>query len=1191
MVLGLGTGFPACSQSDSSAHNNALSSDIVENTPADVLNTLSMVGTAPNRQVFSSSDQHVGDDNTPTDSPRSNFVVSERASQTNTSGETPKPILAGDIPSQPTMQRLASPNCPPLPDSKDALSSLPSESAIECGRSNLFKLESSIANEPQRFHDDDVLKTFTPSPSSTAISHFAQILDDLAKTEPMQQHELSMDTHTSHRGSQQDKVEAIPTQSVTSCTSISRHDPFLNTSISPSQEGDASALRGVDCSEHEITLDVKRELAEQILQFDVDNESQPLPSTGVQEASAFVPGSSSDTHAARTEPSLQDVQDQGGHVFVPDVQEAGQPHLEILPTQSPDVKPEPLDVLIPGQTIGSNAMSKGRAALSRMKARGGAKSKFIPERVPKSLGLKRRPLPVPKTEPPDVVEIPPSPVKQEAAPQVSLPSSALVAEVTVVEDLTLDVPVEPSAKFVTREDMNTHVEKAAGDAGMSEMGTDLVETQAPECDQRHTPTSLLNDQVVDTTSRKAQSTAASMLFSHDTIPEDVPLDPSLGQTYPDVRRAKEEEIPPELSMSVTEVSRLKRESPPCRTFNIGEDKLKTEEDMMGSTPLGLLHQWEVISAPLKRPATIDLFSSTKKTKRRKSELDVPMHRPGWFVRPYAKQSACQPTVNSARNPRHWFSSWADMRTSGFCRIGEGITDSLLGHPIVVVGNEHGIKLEKDQELGQSNVGWKLYVRRGYRRPMDSWELAPSLQIVQPGNFYPYPPNAFPPGSVTSHSLAYMLPSQSPMRQPFEPAKPFGVSAQDLSTLLPLPEVKDENSGPYSIPTLPKQEQAYEAPCKRAHRPPELASLFEASDVGLPILVVSDPRDAGLGVGKEIGPVVLGWFEIVSIEDKVEELDTHEWCFHLKWKADENEERPWWDGVDAQEGQGADVESDVLPPSFYGDRRAEKLAWHCARCGKVNMQTTFRHLKCSSSFCGKHTPDALSPLVLSDVVRNPQDKLPTAKPHPYSPGAAETCWDDGMKTFEYAREGTKMSIHHIFTGNIPTLQEDADVVWRDLQREVVLEFHEYDYRNYFTLEMEILPKSVKDAVAWVEDVIETYGEAAVQDSFVTLKVLAWWKESKRRVSRRLAAQGRPVVLACLGSALTLTLSGVTNKAQLRGSIQSSNEQNGIQTPPDYVVGMVHGDVLFLSGDDFEVSSMFDVLDCAWLVVLTNAGSTT
>lgn len=134
----------------------------------------------------------------------------------------------------------------------------------------------------------------------------------------------------------------------------------------------------------------------------------------------------------------------------------------------------------------------------------------------------------------------------------------------------------------------------------------------------------------------------------------------------------------------------------------------------------------------------------------------------------------------------------------------------------------------------------------------------------------------------------------------------------------------------------------------------------------------------------------------------------------------------------------------------------------------------------------------------------------------------------------------------------------------------------------------------------------------------LVISAWWKEGKRKVrmiridiptfvlnaymwqaSNPINAKKRPVILACLGQAVTLTLTRLSCVTQPKSSLKRISGESGsgrAQTTPnldvdenegntlasnsnlaaenlkahDVVISMVHGDVLVVSGDTYEVS---------------------
>ncbi|KAF8959621.1 hypothetical protein BDZ97DRAFT_1837174 [Flammula alnicola] len=116
-------------------------------------------------------------------------------------------------------------------------------------------------------------------------------------------------------------------------------------------------------------------------------------------------------------------------------------------------------------------------------------------------------------------------------------------------------------------------------------------------------------------------------------------------------------------------------------------------------------------------------------------------------------------------------------------------------------------------------------------------------------------------------------------------------------------------------------------------------------------------------------------------------------------------------------------------------------WFCKDCGRMNFQAALRHRKCPSSFCKDKQPSV--PPYARDLIwiRDPQERLPLSAPLNVIPRSLPTKlgkFKDGTQTFSYyISERPSIFIKHIFTSNIPRLQEHANIFLRDIQLNVPL----------------------------------------------------------------------------------------------------------------------------------------------------------
>ena len=79
----------------------------------------------------------------------------------------------------------------------------------------------------------------------------------------------------------------------------------------------------------------------------------------------------------------------------------------------------------------------------------------------------------------------------------------------------------------------------------------------------------------------------------------------------------------------------------------------------------------------------------------------------------------------------------------------------------------------------------------------------------------------------------------------------------------------------------------------------------------------------------------------------------------------------------------------------------------------------------------------------ECLRDPQQNSTMSHPHDAYPTSAVQAsvveWEDGMQTFCYAVKGREdVVVKHVFTGNTPELQKDANKFLKEIQLEVPME---------------------------------------------------------------------------------------------------------------------------------------------------------
>ncbi|KAG5644262.1 hypothetical protein DXG03_008800 [Asterophora parasitica] len=245
------------------------------------------------------------------------------------------------------------------------------------------------------------------------------------------------------------------------------------------------------------------------------------------------------------------------------------------------------------------------------------------------------------------------------------------------------------------------------------------------------------------------------------------------------------------------------------------------------------------------------------------------------------------------------------------------------------------------------------------------------------------------------------------------------------------------------------------------------------------------------------------------------------------------------------------------------------------CGRLNFQSLMRHRWCGSSFCkdrrtrsakmkGKQKGKAevtaheageeagyAVPLV---HLRDPQQAGAMSHPdNTYPSDVVEgtlAVWDDGMQTLRYAWEvqaqvqkATNQDrvgrAAHVFTGNSRSLQQEADVLLREVQIHVPLRRETSSSAPYFSYKVGSSPTSskLKDGapvpVAWSDapecvmrarDVmlarVQDYAELEVTINELT--ILAWITSGTRKAYTPLHARTHPIVLMNLGCETVVTL---------------------------------------------------------------------
>ncbi|KAK0225273.1 hypothetical protein IW262DRAFT_673473 [Armillaria fumosa] len=357
---------------------------------------------------------------------------------------------------------------------------------------------------------------------------------------------------------------------------------------------------------------------------------------------------------------------------------------------------------------------------------------------------------------------------------------------------------------------------------------------------------------------------------------------------------------------------------------------------------------------------------------------------------------------------------------------------------------------------------------------------------------------------------------------------------------------------------------------------------------------------------------LGYFRNLGIVSKIsaDEGKRTMWRARLRWVADEEygelEDETgakgcWWSEQKVVKGLEDKFVRDQCPGLDMGMRAVER--WWCRGCGRVNREDGWKWRRCSSKKCKDKQPEFLKALSL-DEIRGRNDRMPMARPHEMAslPGITTTTWEDGTVTYMYPLAASRL-VKHIFTGNYPPLQEDASRLWVGLQGKGVELIRDHDgpyYTCAFVGNREDWPESVKEASEVVSDSAVGYGEFPSGMDIRRVEVLAWFIKGSAKfkahetgaVSQVLRARQSLVGILTLGCEVEIFLHkcrAVADLPSMEGLLtfkaEDGIEQVTVDTEPsitksssprkrkvadagDLSIHMVHGDVLILSGDDFE-----------------------
>ncbi|KAF7370916.1 hypothetical protein MSAN_00725500 [Mycena sanguinolenta] len=227
---------------------------------------------------------------------------------------------------------------------------------------------------------------------------------------------------------------------------------------------------------------------------------------------------------------------------------------------------------------------------------------------------------------------------------------------------------------------------------------------------------------------------------------------------------------------------------------------------------------------------------------------------------------------------------------------------------------------------------------------------------------------------------------------------------------------------------------------------------------------------------------------------------------------------------------------------------EHKGWYCVECGKLNRVMMMRHRRCNSSFCvskNSDTPAAMSGYsVPLESIRTPHQMTPIYLPKATLPRGIDVPmpmqWPDGTMVLRYVLGANKLrrgpqrkwyldeevSVRHIFTGNMPSLQADATELLDRIQTDCPLLRDGFD-SPYFSHNAVMTGAPWPDCLARAREVIsqsiKTYVCAENQDIDIhRILVTGWVDRSGRSAELFHVDSANCAAMMCLGHELKLKI---------------------------------------------------------------------
>ncbi|KAJ8494791.1 hypothetical protein ONZ45_g13116 [Pleurotus djamor] len=284
-------------------------------------------------------------------------------------------------------------------------------------------------------------------------------------------------------------------------------------------------------------------------------------------------------------------------------------------------------------------------------------------------------------------------------------------------------------------------------------------------------------------------------------------------------------------------------------------------------------------------------------------------------------------------------------------------------------------------------------------------------------------------------------------------------------------------------------------------------------------------------------------------------------------------------------------------------------WLCSDCGLLNHRKNFRHYICLNPRCETQRNEPGYVLEI-DQVRMPPEAMPLSAPQ-QCPMLSEDPFtsSDGMQVLNYSCDAYKF-VKHIFTHNSSYLQDDATKLFHDIQRTVMLQYYNdscftstigFDFLKLGTPAASPLNPKAYLTVQGLRTLIATssfnYGFVKLNAELNDISILAWPSPGSERIRRNIDATSDYIFMLCLGNPVMVTLrrqtkvvppksSKSSKRPQKRTVPANSNltevdmnliamnvdeeEPEPLDPRSDLAVSLVHGDILVLNGQNFELS---------------------